>query len=281
MQKRILHFTSKIEVRESQIEGWGVFAKEKILKGEILEESPFVVLPNWILAGKPLFEVLKQHNLTNPKEKYITNLAKNLGFKDSEEYYFKWMPKYQPDEEEIVYTVLPLGFGPIYNSSNSGNNAEWKINEKTFVFSASKDIEKDEEICTFYGYFLDEDGTKFECDDVYNLGLDYFNNIVGFKSIRFGNIKSHLSALNNPFYAELTSLLKNTKSPIFIKKITALSALGKEEASIDIPKNVSLKNLFNKLKECKSSSFPQIRFIFEYLDKESLLNKELEITWKR
>lgn len=281
MQKRILHFTSKIEVRESPIEGWGVFAKENIAKGEILEESPFIVFPSWILAGKPIFEIIKHHNLLNPREKYITSLAKNLGFKDPDDYYFKWMPKHQTEGEEIVYTVLPLGFGPIYNTSNSGNNAEWKIKDNTFVFLASKDIKKDEEICTFYGYFLDEEGNKFECEDVYNIGLDYFNGQVAFKSIRFSNPNAYTEALNNPFFTEMSSLIGKTNSHIYINKIVALSAIGKEEASIKIPRDVSLKNLFSKLKECKYSSFAQIKFIFEYIDKKDNQNKECEIVWRR
>jgi hypothetical protein len=281
MQKRILHFTSKIEVRKSPIEGWGVFAKEDIFKGETLEESPFIIFPQWVLASKPIFEIIKYHNLINPREKYISALAKNLGFKDPEDYYFKWRPKYQPDNEDIIYTVLPLGFGPIYNTSNSGNNAEWKIENDVFVFVASQNIKKDEEICTFYGYFLDEEGVKFECDDVYNLGLDYLNGIVSFKSIRFGNLNSHQESLRNIFFVQLTELLRNTASPVLIKKLCALSFDGKQEAEINIPKNVSLKNLFNKLKECKDSSFPKIKFIFQYINKETKTEKEQEIIWER
>jgi hypothetical protein len=180
-----------------------------------------------------------------------------------------------------VYTVLPLGFGPIYNSSNSTNNAEWTIKEQTFVFSATKDIQKDEEICTFYGYFLDEKGTKFECDDVYNLGFDNFNGKPGFKSIRFGNIASHYSAINDPFFAELISIIQNTKSIIFLKKIVAMNALGEEQASVLVPNDASLTNIFNKLRECKYGTFPQIRFTFEFFDKTSGLTIEKEVTWNR
>lgn len=281
MRKNNLNFSSKIEVRHSKIEGFGVFAKEPILKGEILEESPFILFPSYILSMKPVIEALKSQNLLHPREKYVNNLSKNLGFKDPDDYYFKWHPKHQPDGEEITYTVLPLGFGPIYNSSNSGNNAEWKIQENTFVFAASNFIDKDEEICTFYGYFLDENGTKFECDDVYNLGLDYFDGAVAFKSIRFGTLKSHIASKNDPFFAQIIRMLFVTKSVIRIKRIRALSSLGNQEACIEIPNNVTLKDLFNKLKECKYSSFSQISFIFEFIDKESSLIKEEEIIWKK
>ena len=281
MQRSRLTFSSKIEVRNSPIEGFGVFAKEFIGKGEILEESPFLILPSFILTAKGVFDSFKNQNLLHPREKYTANLIKNLGFKDTEEYYFKWMPKHQPEGEEIVYTVLPLGFGPIYNSSNSTNNAEWRIEDKIFVFTASRDIQVREEIFTFYGYFLDENGTKFECDDVFNIGLDYFNGDVGFKSVRFGNIKSYTASQNNPFFIQLSSLLKQTYHPIYIKNIIGLSALDQIMANVTIPRNVTLKDLFNKLKEAKYTTLPQIKFIFELMDKETNLIREVEVLWKR
>lgn len=279
MQKNNLNFSSKIEVRKSSIEGWGVFAKENIKKGEVLEESPFIILPSYTLIAKSVFDILRLNKALDPKEKYETNLIKNLGFKDADDYYFKWIPKYQPEGEELIYTVLPLGFGPIYNTSNSSNNAEWRIENNYFVFSASKDIEKDEEICTFYGYFLDEEGSKFECDDVLNLGLDYFNGRVGFKSIRFGSLKSHLENKNNPFILQITSLFQKTASPIFIKNISAFSSSGTLEASVNIPEKITLKLLFNKLKECKKSSFSQIKFSFEFINKYSNQKEIEEIVW--
>lgn len=279
MQKNNLHFSSKIEVRKSAIEGWGVFAKEDIKKGEILEESPFIIFPFYTLASKHVFEVLKLNDFINEKENYSNALIKNLGFKEAEDYYFKWSPKKQPQGEELVYTVLPLGFAPIYNTSNSTNNAEWKIEDDYFVFFASRDIKKDEEICTFYGYFLDEEGNKFECDDVLNIGLDYFNGRVGFASIRFGNIKSHLNGKKDPFIIQVASIFNKTSSAIYIKNISAYSSSGKKEASIDIPENVTLKLLFGKLKECKMSSFAQIKFLFEYVNKNNNQIETQEVSW--
>lgn len=282
MQKnRTLQFTSKIEVRESPIEGWGVFAKEDILKGEVLEESPFILFPSYTILGKEIYEVLNAQKILDYKEKYAHNLSKNLGFKDPDDYFFKWRPKHQISGEELFYRVLPLGFGPIYNTSNSSNNAEWKIQDNIFAFFATRDIKKDEEICTFYGYFLDEEGTKFECDEVYNIGFDYFDNQVGFKSIRFSSLDSFQAAKNDPFLTQIMLLFKSTESAVRISKIVALSATGNQEAEINIPNNVSLKNLFNKLKECKKSSFPQIKFVFEYIDKQDSLTKETQIIWKR
>lgn len=35
--------TQKAEIRESRIHGWGVFAKQDIKKGEIIEQCPFLI----------------------------------------------------------------------------------------------------------------------------------------------------------------------------------------------------------------------------------------------
>lgn len=281
MQNQTLIFSPKIEVRASNIEGFGVFAKEDILKGEILEESPFILFPYYTLTIKGLFDNLRSQNLLNQNERFVTNLTKNLGFKDPEDYYFKWMPKYQPDGEELVYTVLPLGFGPIYNTSNSDNNAEWKMGEKTFTFSASKDIKADEEICTFYGYFLDEIGNKYECDDVFNIALDYFDGEVKFKSIKFGTLSSFRSSQNDPFFSKIIEMFRDSASPIRIKKISALSASSIEQIPLYIPDSVSLKDLFSRLREFKKNGYAQVKFVFEYNSKIDSLKKENEVIWKK
>ena len=41
----VLYHNPKIEIRKSPIHGWGIFAKEFIKKDEILEEIPFLIIP--------------------------------------------------------------------------------------------------------------------------------------------------------------------------------------------------------------------------------------------
>lgn len=50
------------------------------------------------------------------------------------------------------YQVLPAGFSCYYNHSNNPNSG-WYTDEanEIFVFTANKDIKKDEEIFTYYG----------------------------------------------------------------------------------------------------------------------------------
>lgn len=45
ISKRELYISNKICVKKSNIHRWGVFCKENILKNEILEESPYFLVP--------------------------------------------------------------------------------------------------------------------------------------------------------------------------------------------------------------------------------------------
>jgi len=116
--KEKLIFNPKIEVRKSDIHGWGVFAKEKIKMGEILEETSFLVIP----------------------------MSKGEGSSIFVDYRFNY-PRTDWEKQ-----VIPFGFACIYNHSNTPN-ATWETDtdNELFIFIAIKDIEKDQEICTYYG----------------------------------------------------------------------------------------------------------------------------------
>jgi hypothetical protein len=116
-----LQFSHKIEVRESSIHGWGVFAREPIHAGEILEESPFLALPMKNGEASPILI------------DYRFNFPSGSGN--------AW-------ERQVVV----LGFASIYNHSENPNS-EWysDASRKVFVFRCTRDIEKDEEIFVYYG----------------------------------------------------------------------------------------------------------------------------------
>lgn len=109
----------KVEVRTSPIHGYGVFAIDKINKGEIIEECHLLSIP-FKLGTFDSF-------LVNHKFNY-------------------------PSHGKVEEYVIPLGFGAIYNHSDN-NNAFWRTNSenKTFEFVAIRDIEIGEEVCTHYG----------------------------------------------------------------------------------------------------------------------------------
>jgi hypothetical protein len=105
---------TKIEIKMSPGKGLGVFAKEKIQMGEIIETCPLISISK---EG----DILPDHRFLYPKNTI-------------EEY------------------VIVLGYGSMYNHSNNPN-ADWKNHPeyKAFNFIAIKDIEVGEEICTYYG----------------------------------------------------------------------------------------------------------------------------------
>jgi SET domain-containing protein len=121
---------TKIYVDRSGVHGWGVFAKEEIQEGELLEETPFVIL-------------FDRGEESNPDKKGMLS-----------DYRFSF-----PASPEWKHQVMPFGCGGIYN--HSGNpNARWEVDEerKTFKFYSIKGISPGEEIFTFYGpaYYWDE-----------------------------------------------------------------------------------------------------------------------------
>jgi SET domain-containing protein len=116
--KNILIFSNKIEIRKSPIQGWGVFAKEDINNGEILEECPFLIIP---MSTGEASSIFIDYRFNYPRTNH----------------------KHQ---------VIPFGFACLYNHSNTPS-AAWETNEedKLFYFSAIRDIKKDEEILVYYG----------------------------------------------------------------------------------------------------------------------------------
>lgn len=119
--KSVLYQNPNIEVRKSPVHGYGVFAKQNLPADIILEETPFISVPNGIAAD---YVFAFPRGGTPPEE------AEGI-----------------PKEH-----VLPFGYACIYNHSDTPN-ASWstKVKEKLFVFFTLREIKKDEEIRTFYG----------------------------------------------------------------------------------------------------------------------------------
>jgi SET domain-containing protein len=94
------------------IKGWGVFAKEKIEKGKVIER--------------------------------INSIPVHISMKDFYDYFFDF---------NGTDTLVPLGYGCIYNHSEDAN-IFWKVvDKKRFIieFYTLKDVEIDEELCHNYG----------------------------------------------------------------------------------------------------------------------------------
>jgi len=110
----------KICVKNSPVHGLGIFATEKIIAGELIEECPILSLPMKFGETSSLFI----------------------------DYRFNWPSGSSQWEEQVV----ALGFASLYNHSESPN-AYWFSNyeKRTFSFVSSRDIEPGEEIFVWYG----------------------------------------------------------------------------------------------------------------------------------
>lgn len=120
MKKDVLYINPKIEMRRSPIHRWGVFAREFISSGEVLEEVPFISIPMSNTEGSSLFI----------------------------DYRFNYPSGVSPWEKQVI----PFGMACIYNHSDTPN-AKWFTDQENelFVFQTIKNIDPDTEICTYYG----------------------------------------------------------------------------------------------------------------------------------
>lgn len=110
---------TKIYISKSDIHGYGVFAKETIFEGEIIEECPI-------------------HDLHIPHGQTSSVLI---------DYRFNW-----PQGDTWEKQVVAWGYGSLYNHSNNPN-AYWRSNleKETFQFCCLRKINPDEEILVYYG----------------------------------------------------------------------------------------------------------------------------------
>ncbi len=116
--------SNKIYLSESHIPhaGRGIFAREDITKGDLIECCPVVLIPEHQV---PFIRKTELHN-----------------------YYFMW-----GDDEAHHKAGICLGFGSLYNHSYTPNATYKKlIDEKLIEFIAIKDISKDEEITVNYNH---------------------------------------------------------------------------------------------------------------------------------
>ena len=128
MSKLIVH--SGLRVSGSPKGGFGVFADENILMGDIIEQCPIVICDEW---KKPKVDdnYLVPHNISR--------------------YTFNW--KFN----DIDTTVVVLGYGAVYNHDN--NNVDYYSevlivdgeHKEIMTYIAKRDISIGEELCVNYG----------------------------------------------------------------------------------------------------------------------------------
>jgi hypothetical protein len=120
----------KVEVRLSTVHGYGVFAKENLEEGELIEQCRLLKLGNRAIYNND--PVLK-------------------------DYVWAGEQKSSESKEHGACQYIALGFGSIYNHSDQPNTIQ-KLNFRTEVMKvkAARIILKDEEIFVSYGkkYFM-------------------------------------------------------------------------------------------------------------------------------
>jgi SET domain-containing protein len=138
MEIRRPYTSHKIEVRKSPVHRYGVFAREDIDKGEILEEVPSIIFPLIAVDGEV------------EKVEVVEGCALS-------QYVFHWpCSKHNQDNFSIQYRAIPLGYGCLYNHRHE-NNASWDdsdLCEGAFKFFSNENIKKEEEIFINYGDML-------------------------------------------------------------------------------------------------------------------------------
>jgi len=121
---------SKVYVAKSTISGYGVFAKEDIKSGDIIEECPVVILDSTFTQNTD----------------WVLN-----------RYAFSWSCSCDICTKNGISMCFPMGNGMIYNHSDEPN--AYYVQDtffRLFRFYAFKDIKKDEEITWFYGHGYSE-----------------------------------------------------------------------------------------------------------------------------
>ncbi len=121
MMKTVLYQHPDIEVRKSPIHGYGVFATKDIEPNTILEEVPFISVPDGVA-----------HDYVFLFPRAGTPLTETIGVKTE--------------------LTLPMGYACIYNHADNAN-ASWRtdVANRLFIFFTQSYIKKDEEIKTYYG----------------------------------------------------------------------------------------------------------------------------------
>jgi SET domain-containing protein len=108
-------FLNNIYLEKSKYGGIGVFANKIIKQDEVIEESPFLIIPTKDISDK------------NPLIDYVF--------------------KYDENNDCLV-----LGYGSLYNHKDTPNIQYYYNDDKTrFKYIALRDINKDEELCISYG----------------------------------------------------------------------------------------------------------------------------------
>jgi SET domain-containing protein len=116
--KRAYLPSAKIEARPSPGKGRGIFARQAIRKGEVIERSPILLVPRGH-EGPVLAETI-------------------LG-------------RYMFQTDDGLRYVIALGYASLYNHGDEAN-AEFFVSNEAIVIKATRAIRRGAEVCLDYGW---------------------------------------------------------------------------------------------------------------------------------
>lgn len=114
----MLYCNPAIYLDKSEIHGWGVFTREPINDGDLIQEAPYLLFADDICNDRS----------TSILKRYVYAHNNNLAH--------------------------GLGFSCLYNHSQENRNVGWSfdIPERVIIHRAIRDIEAGEELLINYGY---------------------------------------------------------------------------------------------------------------------------------
>ena len=125
--KDLLYISPLIEVRSSDLHGYGVFASRNIAEGETIEECVYFTIDFKIEDEK-----LNRYVFRRPYEPNSLN----------------WMASRFLNQAD---SAIVLGFGSIYNHSKEPNINYVQVPEdRIYKFFTTRPVSKDEELCHNY-----------------------------------------------------------------------------------------------------------------------------------
>jgi SET domain-containing protein len=122
--------SNKIEIRPSKVHGYGVFSREDIKENEIIEENPFVMVHD---------------SPQEPCPKDLRNFVYGVEKNGTD----------QPLYKDVC--AVSVGCGMLYNYDENFNVDYHNLCDEDlniFVFTANRDVSKDEELFINYGECL-------------------------------------------------------------------------------------------------------------------------------
>lgn len=140
------NYTDFFYINKSSIHGYGMFAKNDIQEGTILDCPRFIMIPNLLMKSEKINSFL--NNILSPKYQKKFSYQENILYYNA--YVFKTKFYMENKKMKEIY-FIPITQLVFCNSSSTPNiETRYNPNYQTVYFKTIKPISKDEEILLEY-----------------------------------------------------------------------------------------------------------------------------------